>query len=102
MSPEDVQNAKPLDGLSQAPSEDRDVDAPTKPENDSTENAMLIVADECINPAEYRGILTPELRVRLDSMTRDYARILTRIDRMIDRSAADDNSTTPSGRDVTN
>jgi len=36
--------------------------------------------------------LAPELRARLDAMTRDYARILTRIDRMeaLDADDGDD------------
>lgn len=51
--------------------------------------AVLIVAEESVSPAEYRGILAPELRARLDAMTRDYAQILTRIDRLEALSAED-------------
>ena len=84
MRPENAHKAKRLDELSRSTYQDRNEDAPTDTKNEPSGEAMLIIADECVHPAEYRGILAPELRVRLDAMARDYARILTRIDRMAD------------------
>ena len=89
MRPENAHKAKRLDGLSRSPHQDREEDAPEGASNASSEEAMLIIADECVNPAAYRGILAPELRARLDVMARDYARILTRIDRIAESDAAD-------------
>jgi len=85
MRPENAHDAKGLDEHSRSPVEDREGDTSVDINDTPSEEAVLIVADECVNPAEYRGILSPELRTRLDAMTRDYARILTRIDRMVDR-----------------
>lgn len=90
MRPENAHKAKGLDGLSRPSYPDREQDAPADTANASSEEAMLIIADECVNPAAYRGILAPELRTRLDAMARDYARILTRIDRIAEGDAAED------------
>jgi len=90
MRSENAHKAKRLDGLARSSHEDRGEDVPATKNTTPSEEAMLIVADECINPAAYRGILSPELRSRLDAMTRDYARILTRIDRMAERRDEDD------------
>lgn len=102
MNPENVQKAKRLDERTRVPSEEPDTVAPANPENETLEKAVLIVADECVNPAEYRGILTPELRTRLDAMTRDYARILTRIDRMVDRRGQERGISASRRRDIAN
>lgn len=88
MRPENAHKAKRLDELSPLPSQEREEEATEDTANPPSEEAMLIIADECVSPAEYRGILAPELRTRLDAMARDYARILTRIDRMADREGA--------------
>ncbi len=92
MRPENAHKAKRLDGLSQAHYENQGEEKSADTGSEPSEEAVLIVADECVNPAAYRGILAPELRARLDAMTRDYARILTRIDRMeaLDADDGDD------------
>lgn len=90
MCPENAHEDNELDGHSRSLHEVREKDAPADTANAPSEEAMLIIANECVSPADYRGILAPELRTRLDAMARDYARILTRIDRMVDRDSADD------------
>jgi len=102
MRPENAHDAKGLDEHSRSPVEDREGDTSVDINDTPSEEAVLIVADECVNPAEYCGILSPELRTRLDAMTRDYARILTRIDRMVDRSAPDDANVSKARRDRAN
>lgn len=102
MRPENAHKAKRLDGLARSSYQDRDEDAPADTINAPSEEAVLIIADECVNPAAYRGILAPELRTRLDSMARDYARILTRIDRMAERDLDSSDDPTPRRRKPSN
>lgn len=46
------------------------------------EAAVLEIAADSVLQSEKRGVLEPALRVKLESMTQDYAKILARIDRI--------------------
>ena len=96
MRPENVHKAKRLSELSRSSYEDEGGGESVDNNATSSEEAVLVIADENVSLAEYRGILAPELRVRLDAMTRDYARILTRIDRLAERNTADGETIEPS------
>jgi hypothetical protein len=58
-------------------------------DGESREEAILrITADQVIETPK-RGVLQPALRVMLEAMTQDYAKILTRIDQIASESKAD-------------
>lgn len=48
----------------------------------SRQEMALEVAAEAVDTPRGAGILAPALRARLDAMTQDYAKILTRLDQM--------------------
>jgi len=102
MCPENVHKANRLGELSRSSYEGQDEDKSAESVKVSSEEAVLIVADENVSLAAYRGILAPELRARLDAMTRDYARILTRIDRMADRDTGDAENAAENRRKTSN
>lgn len=99
MRRENAHDAKAVTDLASPEVEGREASARAVDNDDIAEEAVLIVAQESVSPAEYRGILTPELRARLDAMTRDYARILTRIDRLEARSTVDNSEREKRRRD---
>ena len=90
---------KAVTGVASSDSEKRHASVQIEDSGIAPEEAVLIVAEESVSPAEYRGILTPELRLRLDAMTRDYARILTRIDRLEAQSREERNDREQRRRD---
>ena len=53
------------------------------------EETILTVAPDDIIETQNRGILQPALRVMLDAMAQDYAKILTRIDRIASETDGD-------------
>ncbi len=58
---------------------------------ETPQEAVLRAAADRLIETQKRGVLQPALRVMLDAMTQDYAKILTRIDR-IAAEAEDDKS----------
>lgn len=67
------------------PSETPDADAAALACPGVTTVALAAVSGIVVEPVDSgskRGILSPELRARLDAMTPDYVKILTRIDQM--------------------
>ena len=51
-------------------------------DEENREKSALKLAADTVFPAELLGVVSPELRARLDAMTEDYAKILARIDQM--------------------
>jgi len=51
-------------------------------DEENREKAALKLAADTVFPSQLHGVISPELRARLDAMTEDYAKILARIDQM--------------------
>lgn len=68
-------------------------------DEENREKAALKLAADTLYPAQLNGIISPELRARLDAMTEDYAKILARIDQMA--AEADEKTKKPRDRKTT-
>lgn len=58
-------------------------------DDESREEAVLRITADHVIETPNRGVLQPALRVMLDAMTQDYAKILTRIDQIASESEPD-------------
>jgi len=68
-------------------------------EGETLEGQVFRVAADQVIETQTRGVLQPALRVMLDAMTQDYAKILTRIDQLATESKDDSFPAIPDKRD---